>query len=179
MKAARTALRTLLRTAIPDLGHMDRFNNQYSDTYLREEDAIDYDRGAIFIEVQTPTWETLGDGRTQEGDSTVRIHVCRTFLGDTHDDAEELAHHSRPDLVELVHRALQGRSLTDGQGRTIATALMRTGSDEDNEHGGLEVDVLSYSTRFTDYLPSDHDALSLTTTEAELEVTNAQTLNED
>lgn len=179
MKAARTAIRARLRSAIPDIGHIDRYNGQYLDATYRQESGIDYDAGAIFIETSTPQWETLGDGLTQEGDSTIRVHVCRSFLGDTFDDAEEQVGHAVPDLVNAVHRALQAWAASDGQNRTIATALMRTGSTEDNDHDGLEVDVLEYSTRLTDYLPSDTDASSRQLVERGLTVTNDQSLNED
>lgn len=164
MKAVRLKLRDKLRTALPNLARIDRFNNQYN--RLDEEDPIDWEKGAVFIEIDKEGWEQLGAQQIQETDALIRVHVCRMFLGDTFDDSNsDLA---ILDLPGAVYLALQGKVLVDDQGRTIANALVRTDDQEDNDHDGLEIDIITFRTRITDYLADT--SVNWTTKQATLEM---------
>lgn len=172
MKAARLALRTALRTAIPTLARIDRYNHQYDN--LKEEDPIDWSKGAVFIEMNVADWEQMAAQQIQEGDATITLHVCRLFLGDTFEDSNsDLA---VLDLPNQVFRALQGKTLSDGTGREIANALVRIGQMEDNDHDGLEIDLITFRTRFTDY--SADTSVNWDEVQAGLDVVNDQSLGQ-
>ena len=65
--------------------------------------------------------------------------------------------------------------MSDDTDREIANALVRTNQQEDNDHDGLEIDVITFRCRFTDY--SADTSVDWDEVQAELSVTNDQTLN--
>lgn len=82
MKALRTALQTALRTAMPGLSRIDRYNGQYLN--IEREQPIDYTLGAVFIELNFSEWEQLGAQNIQEADCDIVLHVVRQYLGDSY-----------------------------------------------------------------------------------------------
>ncbi len=168
MKALRTAIQTKLRTALPTLSRIDRFNNQYRK--MEDEQAVDYALGAVYVELNIGAWEQLAAQQIQEADCDIVLHVVRQYLGDTFEHTPLTV----LDLPGSVYVALQGKTLSDGTGRDIANALVRTNSQEDNDHDGLEVDVITFRTRITDYLADT--SVNWTTTAATLDVANDQNL---
>lgn len=149
MKIVRQLLRKELLKKIPTLAKIDRFNRQYDN--LAEEEAADYESGCIFIEVLPSRWESLGKNKIQEADAVIRLHVCRTFYGDSSSNEDIQEPLSVLDLPNDVFQALQNFTMIDSEGRTIARTLTRTASTEDNDHRGLEIDLVEFSTRLTDY----------------------------
>lgn len=154
MKAAHLLLRTSLRNGIPTIARIDRFNNQYNN--INEEDPVDWNAGAIYIEFSNTEWETEGDGVAQQGDTEMRLHVCRSFFNDTHEENSSAL--TVMNLPIEVFKLLQGKDLRDTAGRTVIGAIMRTNSAEDNDHDGLEIDIVSFKARLYDYSLSDAKA---------------------
>jgi len=148
MKIVRQLLRKRILKKIPVISKIDRYNRQYEN--LEEEEAADYESGVIFIEILPTTWEHLA-GNIQEADATIRLHVCRTFYGDSSSIEDVTEPLDILDLPVEVYRKLNKFTMVDSEGRTIARSLVRTGSTEDNNHQGLEVDIIDFSTRLTDY----------------------------
>lgn len=172
MKAAHLLLRTALRTALTNLSRIDRFNHQYEN--LDTEDPVDWNAGAIYIEFSNTQWETEGDGITQQGDTEIRLHVCRSFFGDTHEENNSAL--AVMDLPIEVFKTLQGKALKDNQSRDVIANIMRVNSAEDNDHDGLEVDVVTFRARLYDYSASDAKAATRTNVQAAPVVENDQTL---
>jgi hypothetical protein len=172
MKVVRQLLRARLLDKIPTLARVDRFNQQYNN--LDQDDQPDYESGVVYIEVLPVQWEQLGSDKIQEADATIRLHVCRTFYGSSASDEETVEPLDILDLPVEVFKALQGVHLIDGEGRTVARTFTRTGSQEDNDHDGLEVDIIDFTTRLTDYsaLPKKKKAIADPTIE------NDQTLKD-
>lgn len=149
MRLIRQLIRDRLTAFIPTLARVDRFNHQYEK--MDEEDPVDWSAGAVYIELIPGTWETLGGGLIQETEATVRLHICREFYGSSASDEDITDPWESLSLPEQVFVALQGAHLTDADGRTVATTLTRTSSTEDNDHDALEVDIMEFTTRITDY----------------------------
>ncbi|MGE0636004.1 MAG: hypothetical protein AB7G44_03445 [Bacteroidia bacterium] len=174
MKAAHLLLRTALRTALPAIARIDRFNHQYEN--LNEEDPVDWNAGAIYIEFSNTIWETEGDGISQQGDTEIRLHICRSFFGDTHEENNSPALGGVMDLPIEVFKTLQGKALQDANSRDVIANIMRISSQEDNDHDGLEIDVVSFRARLYDYSLSDVRAAARTNVQAEPVVENDQGL---
>lgn len=149
MKIVRQLLRDRLLEKIPTIAKIDRYNRQYEN--LEDNEAADYDSGVVYIEVIPSRWETMGGGKLQEADAVLRLHVCRTFFGDSSSGEDVADPFESFTFPAQVFQALQSFTLIDEDGRTIARTLTRTASTEDNDHNGLEIDLIEFSTRLTDY----------------------------
>lgn len=139
------ALQDKIKQALSTARMVDLWNDEI-DMY-REELPILFP--AIFIEFLPVEWQTIGTGKTQHGNGTIKIHIAQNIISDSGAiDGNDLPAVQdaliRFDLIQDVHDILQGFKVA------YFAPLERIGTTIDHNHDGIILDVIEYSTIFFD-----------------------------
>ena len=139
-KALYTEIRDRLRSELPAIGTLTRFNNQFEQ--MEESQVLELP--AVLIEIAETSWANTSKFQ-QSGTAIVRIHIGQELYGDFTDGSEfESKALSTFDLPQSIYLALQGFS------GSCFSSMTRINSFIDSSYDHLTVDQIEFTTSISD-----------------------------
>lgn len=135
MKTFYIALKAKLTTALPQIAHCSKWNNQIQNI----EDEIPFNRPALFIEIESVSWDKYSK-TSKTGIVTLVLHVISDCY-DTHaDDADAM---DALDLTDEVTQIMETTKLSN------CTPFININTFLDNDHGNLIAHSIMFNTEYT------------------------------
>lgn len=138
MKTLFLNLQDFITLNLPNVAHIDLWNNQLSN--LDVENPIAWP--AVFVEYMPVTWtRQMG---AKKGDLSVKIHFvqetyCSTFAGSV----------NQTDALSILDRAEEVEDMLEDFAGESASAFVGVSTEVDNNHDMLIDTIIEYSTTIT------------------------------
>lgn len=134
MKAFYTALKAKLKTALPQIAHFNKWNNQL----VNIADEVPFPRPALFIEIEPVQWEPVNK-RQKKGNISIIFHLVTDSYDTFADDADGL---EALDLTDIATREIERIYMEQ------CTPFINTVTGLDNDHGNLIENKVMFTTTY-------------------------------
>lgn len=155
-------MKAFLKAILAKLGSIEGI--QFADLYKAQPEfltqEISFDLPAVFVELPAIQWQDVPYNIQRSQPATVRLHIVQNTLADSYNGSSDQDISLQiTEMLTRIYVAMHGwheeLRLPDNSPAPIEfDALRRTTSVADTRHDTVSVDIMEFSTMFSDYSAS-------------------------